>query len=106
MKITKFALDRPVTVLMVFSAVVLIGLISWQRLPLELLPSVNYPQITILTTYENVAPTEIESLLSKPIEEAVGTVQGVRRVTSSSREGVWASWGFVSDRRPGSGGAR
>lgn len=88
MKLTKFALDRPVTVLMAFLAVVLIGLISWQRLSLDLLPSMNYPQITILTTYENVAPPEIESLLSKPIEEAVGTVQGVRQITSISKEGV------------------
>lgn len=88
MKLTKFALDRPVTVLMTFLAVALIGFISWQRLSLELLPSMNYPQITVLTTYENVAPPEIESLVSKPIEEAVGTIQGVRRITSISKEGV------------------
>ena len=88
MKLTKFALDRPVTVLMIFLAIALIGLISWQRLSLELLPSMNYPQVTILTTYENVAPPEIESLISKPIEEAVGTIQGVRRITSISKEGV------------------
>ncbi|MBP1741318.1 MAG: multidrug transporter [Deltaproteobacteria bacterium] len=85
---TRFALDRPVTVLMAFLAIVLLGFISLQRLSLELLPSLNYPQITVLTSYENVAPPEIESLLSKPIEEAVGTVQGVRSVTSVSKEGV------------------
>jgi HAE1 family hydrophobic/amphiphilic exporter-1 len=88
MSITKFALDRPVTVLMAFLATALVGFISWQRLPLELLPSLNYPQITILTTYENVAPPEIESLVSKPIEEAAGTVQGVRKISSISKEGV------------------
>jgi HAE1 family hydrophobic/amphiphilic exporter-1 len=88
MKPTKFALDRPVTVLMVFLAVILIGLISWQRLPLELLPSINYPQITILTTYENVAPPEIESLVTQPIEEALGSIKGVRRITSVSKEGI------------------
>jgi len=88
MKLTKFALDRPVTVLMVFLAVILIGLISWQRLPLELLPSINYPQITVLTTYENVAPPEIESLISQPIEEALGSIKGVRRITSVSKEGI------------------
>jgi HAE1 family hydrophobic/amphiphilic exporter-1 len=88
MKFTKFALDRPVTVLMVFSAVVLIGIISWQRLPLELLPSINYPQITVLTTHANVAPPEIESLISQPIEEALGSIKGVRRITSVSKEGI------------------
>ncbi len=85
---TKFALNRPVTVLMIFLAVVLLGFVSWQRLPLELLPSINYPEITVLTTYENVAPPEIESLITKPIEEAVGTVPGVRKVTSRSMEGL------------------
>jgi len=88
MKLTRFALKRPVTVLMAFATVILIGLISWDRLPVELLPSLNYPQITIMTAYENVAPPEIESLISKPLEEAVGTVQGVTRVTSISKEGI------------------
>jgi hydrophobic/amphiphilic exporter-1 (mainly G- bacteria), HAE1 family len=88
MKLTRFALNRPVTVLMIFAAVALIGLISWNRLPVELLPSLNYPQLTVMTAYENVAPPEIESLISKPIEEAVGTVQGVTRVASVAKEGV------------------
>ena len=88
MKLTRFALNRPVTVLMAFAAVALIGLISWNRLPVELLPSLNYPQLTVMTAYENVAPPEIESLISKPIEEAVGTVQGVTRVASVAKEGV------------------
>jgi len=87
-KLTKFALNRPVTVLMVFLSVILIGFISWQRLSVELLPSMNYPQITILTTYENVAPPEIETLISKPIEEALGTVKGVKRIESLSKEGM------------------
>ncbi|MCG6912162.1 MAG: efflux RND transporter permease subunit, partial [Deltaproteobacteria bacterium] len=88
MKLTRFALNRPVTVLMAFAAVALIGLISWNRLPVELLPSLNYPQLTVMTAYENGAPPEIESLISKPIEEAVGTVQGVTRVASVAKEGV------------------
>jgi len=87
-KLTKFALNRPVTVLMAFLSVILIGLISWQRLSVELLPSMNTPQITILTTYENVAPPEIETLITRPIEEAVGTVKGVKQIESVSKEGV------------------
>ncbi|RLE58560.1 MAG: AcrB/AcrD/AcrF family protein, partial [Thermoprotei archaeon] len=88
MKPTKFALDRPVTILMAFLAVIIIGFISLQRLSLELLPRMNYPQITILTSYENVSPSEIESLISKPIEEGVGTAKGVKRITSISKEGL------------------
>ena len=81
MKPTKFALDRPVTILMAFLAVIIIGFISLQRLSLELLPRINYP-------YENVSPSEIESLISKPIEEGVGTAKGVKRITSISKEGL------------------
>jgi HAE1 family hydrophobic/amphiphilic exporter-1 len=88
MKLTEIALHRRVTVLMAFLAIVLLGIISWQRLPLDLLPSLSYPQITILTAYENVAPSEIEPLITKPIEAAVGTVKGLRQITSSSKEGI------------------
>lgn len=88
MKLTEFALHRRVTVLMVFSAVVLLGIISWQRLSMELLPSLGYPQITVLTSYQNVAPSEIEALITKPIEAAVGTVKGLKQITSSSKEGI------------------
>jgi len=87
-RLTRFALHRPVTVLMAFTAIIIFGLISWQRLPLQLMPTIDFPQLTVLTTYENVAPPEIEELVSKPIEEAVGTVTGVKRIASVSKEGV------------------
>jgi len=68
--------------------VVLFGFISLSRLPQELFPPITYPQLTVVTIYANAAPEEIETLITKPVEEAVGTVSGLRRVRSISKEGV------------------
>jgi HAE1 family hydrophobic/amphiphilic exporter-1 len=73
---------------MIFLAVTLFGFISWKRLPQELFPAITYPQMTIVTLYGNAAPEEIETLITKPIEEAIGTVKNLKRIKSISREGV------------------
>ncbi|MDD5496696.1 MAG: efflux RND transporter permease subunit, partial [Candidatus Omnitrophica bacterium] len=59
-----------------------------ELLPQELFPQIVYPQLTVVTPYENAAPEEIETLITKPIEEAVGTVAGVKRISSISKEGL------------------
>ncbi len=84
----EFAVRRPVTVAMLFLAVVLLGAISYLRLPRELFPPITYPQLTVVTNYENAAPEEIETLITKPIEDACSSVNNVKRITSTSREGV------------------
>lgn len=88
MQITQFCIKRPITTLMCYLGIVLFGVISWNRLPRELLPPLTYPQITVLTTYEGAAPKEIESMITRPIEEAIGTVNKVKRVSSISKEGT------------------
>ena len=88
MKVTAFSLKRPVTTLMFFLGLCLIGLIAWNFLPQELFPPLIYPQITIVTTYQQASPEEIESLITSPIEEAVGTVNKLKKVSSISREGT------------------
>lgn len=88
MRLTDLALKRPIAVSMMFLALALVGFLSWQRLPLELMPSLNYPQLTIVTNCENVAPLEMESLVTKVMESSLGTVSRVRRINSLSREGV------------------
>ena len=72
MGVTRTAIHRPVTVFMFFLAVVLFGVVSLQRLSLNLLPDISYPSLTIQTDYEDAAPEEIESLITRPIEETVG----------------------------------
>ncbi len=72
---------------MAFVAVVVFGVVSFTRLPLDLLPDVSFPTLTVQTQYPGVGPQEIENLVSRPIEEAVSVVQGVQQVTSRSRPG-------------------
>ena len=102
MKLVDFSIARPVTVAMAYVAVVVFGIISFGRLPLDLLPDLAFPTITIQTEYTGVAPQEIETLISRPIEEAVSVVQGVQEVTSRSRPGrsdvtVTFNWGTDMD---------
>ena len=76
MGLPDFSVRKPVTIFMVFSAVILLGLISWFRLPQEFYPPITFPQLTIKTVYKDAAPEEIEILITKPIEETVGSVSG------------------------------
>jgi HAE1 family hydrophobic/amphiphilic exporter-1 len=68
-------------------AIVLFGMVSLSRLKLNLLPDISYPTVTVRTELTGAAPVEIENLLTKPIEEAVGVVRNVRLVRSVSRSG-------------------
>ena len=79
---------RPVAVAMLVLAVVLLGVISFTRLPIDLLPDVSFPRLVVYTSYPNVAPAEVERLITEPVERAVAQVAGVEKVTSVSQEGV------------------
>ncbi|GAB4112709.1 MAG: efflux RND transporter permease subunit [Acidobacteriota bacterium] len=87
MSLIKSSIQRPVTVSMFVVAVVLFGLVSLDRLALNLLPDISYPSLTIQTDYEDAAPEEIEALITQPVEEAVGVVPGLTKMTSVSRSG-------------------
>ncbi|NQT07137.1 MAG: efflux RND transporter permease subunit, partial [Candidatus Omnitrophica bacterium] len=88
MNLPGFSVKRPVTTIMIFCAVILLGVMSWNRLPQELFPPITYPQLTVVTTYENAAPEEIETQITRLIEESIGTVNNLRSITSISKEGV------------------
>ena len=88
MNLPQFSVKRPVTTIMIFGAIMLMGIMSWNRLPQELFPPITYPQLTVVTTYENAAPEEIETQITRVIEESIGTVSNLRRITSISKEGV------------------
>ena len=87
MSIVDLAVKRPVTITMFTFAVLLFGAVSLSKLSLNLLPELSYPTLTIRSNYEGAAPAEVEQLVSKPIEEAIGVVKGVRRVESISMAG-------------------
>jgi HAE1 family hydrophobic/amphiphilic exporter-1 len=88
MGLPDFSTKKPVTTVMIFVGVMLFGLISLMKLQQELFPPITYPQLTVFTGYANAAPEEIETLLTKPVEEAAGTVSGVKTIRSISKEGI------------------
>lgn len=70
------------------TTLVIFGLISFKRLPINLLPDISYPTLTVRTEYPGAAPSEIENLISRPIEDAVSVISDVVRVNSRSRPDV------------------
>jgi HAE1 family hydrophobic/amphiphilic exporter-1 len=83
-----YAVRHRVTMLMVTLAAVLFGVVSLGRLPVQLLPDISYPSLTVQTEYPDSSPHEVETLLSRPLEEAVGVVPGLRRIVSTSKPGL------------------
>lgn len=81
------SIKRRVTVAMFTIAVLLFGFVSFTRLKINLLPELNYPTLTIRTEYQGAAPGEIENLITKPIEEVVGIVKNIQKISSISRSG-------------------
>jgi len=79
LNLPNFSVNRPVTILMLFIGLILIGLISYQNLGLDLLPDLSFPMSAIIVSYSGVAPQEIENMVTIPLEEAVGTIQGVKK---------------------------
>ncbi len=86
MKHTALALQRPVTTVVVFVALALVGLLASRLLPLEKFPDIEFPGIFIQIPYEGSTPEEIERRITRPVEEALATLSGVERMYSTSRE--------------------
>jgi len=88
MKLARMAVDRPVTMYMFYIAVILLGVVSLRELSVDLLPDISYPRLSVITNYPGVAPEEVETLITAPLESAVSRIPGLRRVESVSKEGV------------------
>lgn len=87
MEIARFSVTRPVAVTMRIASLVLLGAICATRLPVDLLPAVSIPTLTVSTNWPNVAPEEIEAQVTRPIEEAVSAAPNMEQVTSTTSEG-------------------
>ncbi len=87
MSLPEFSIKRPVTVLMAVMVCLLLGAIAFLNIPVDLMPEVNFTTLSITTDYEGVGPEEIETLISRPLEQIVSAAPGVERVTSTSSEG-------------------
>ena len=88
MSLIEFATRRPVSVFIFAVAAVVFGAVAFNGLATDLLPDITYPSVTVRTTYDGAAPLEIETLVTRPVENAVGVVNNVTRVVSSSRADV------------------
>jgi HAE1 family hydrophobic/amphiphilic exporter-1 len=102
MSIPEFSVTRKITVLMLTLIVCLFGVVSFVRIGIDMMPELEYPFVSVVTTYEGVASEDIENLITKPIEEAVSTVKKVKTVRSISKEGVSIvmvefQWGTLLD---------
>jgi HAE1 family hydrophobic/amphiphilic exporter-1 len=82
------AIKRPVFTTMVMAAMMILGIVSFFRLSVELFPDISFPIVSVTTPYPGASPEEIERSITRPIEDAVGTLAGVDEVRSISREGV------------------
>ncbi|MBI1875480.1 MAG: efflux RND transporter permease subunit [Acidobacteria bacterium] len=87
MSIPRFAIHRPVTMFMISAVILLLGGISLARLPVDLMPDVSFPTITVRVGYPGVGPLEIEDLITRPIEQTVAAVAGLDTISSTSSEG-------------------
>ena len=88
MNLTSLSIHRPITTLMISFGVLLFGLISLFNLPLDILPDVNFPVITVQTGIPGYSPAEVENTITKPIEEMVSTMNHLHAVKSFSNEGL------------------
>ena len=101
-RLQKFAIDRPIAVSMFYLGLVVLGLVSFSRLEVNLLPRMEFPRLTVVTLYPNASPTEVEKLVTAPVSEAIGSVNGIDRISSESLEGVSIitlqfTWGVKTD---------
>ena len=87
MSIPRLAIHRPVTMFMLSGVVILLGWLSFLRLPVDLMPDVSFPSLTVRVGYAGVGPLEMEELVTRPLEQALSAVAGLERLESTSSEG-------------------
>ena len=90
--LVEVAVRRRVAVMMFALAVAAFGVVGYNRLSLDLLPDISYPSLTVQTDFPDTAPAEVENLVTRPIEETVGVLRGLRTIHSVSRPGVSEDW--------------
>ncbi|MCY7293935.1 efflux RND transporter permease subunit [Alteromonas sp. a30] len=85
-KLARLALKRPVTIMMLSVSMLITGLFSSQLLPLERFPGIDIPELFIQIPYRDATPVEVETMITRPVEEAIATMSGIKRLRSSSSE--------------------
>ena len=80
MNLARFALRNPITILMAVLMVIILGIISFTKMPVDMFPEITFPSITVATFYKGANPQDIERMVTYPVEKAVSTVNGVKYV--------------------------
>ena len=88
MKFIRLCVRRPVATLMFFVGVLLLGYVSLRNLTVDLLPSISYPKLTVLTEYPGAAPQEVEKMITEPLEAELSSIASLKRINSVSKEGL------------------
>ena len=88
MSLTKLALQRPLTMLMILLSLLIMGYQGYNRLLLDSFPKVDFPFVTISVFFPGASPEDVEELVIKPIEDAVATISGIDELNSTAVEGV------------------
>lgn len=102
MNLPRLAIQRPVTTAMLTLVVIALGIVALTGLPLDLLPSFNFPVAAVITSYSGAGPREVENLVTRPLEQALATVSNVTSLFSTSSRGqslilVEFDWGTEMD---------
>jgi hydrophobic/amphiphilic exporter-1 (mainly G- bacteria), HAE1 family len=100
MWLTSTAIKRPLFMLMVIGALLVVGLVSWTKLGVDLLPALDFPIVVVTTVYPGASPDAVDTLVTKPVEDAVATINDIDYIQSSSVEGVSTVIIFFTDKAP------
>ncbi|HPB84991.1 MAG TPA: efflux RND transporter permease subunit, partial [Paludibacteraceae bacterium] len=88
MSIYKSAINKPVTTILIFVAVIIIGLFSFLKLPIDQFPEMEPPYITVMTTYPGASASEVETNVTKLLENSLNSVDGLKELTSTSKDNM------------------
>ena len=88
MSIYKTSINNPITTGLIFVAVIILGLFSLSRLPIDQMPEMDPPYVTVMTTYAGANASEIETNITKIIENSLNSVDGLKNITSNSRDNL------------------
>ncbi len=88
MNLPKLSIDRPVFITCLLLLIMVLGLFSFKKLPVDLFPDITFPIVTVSVPYPGAGPKEVETLVAKPLEEELGTISGMKTLRSTNREGL------------------
>src|SRR5438876_135995 len=100
MQLTQVAIRRPLFMLMVIGALLVVGLVSWTKLGVDLLPALDFPIVVVNTVYPGASPEAVDTLITKRVEDAVVTINNIDYISSNSTEGVSTVIIFFKDKAP------